>query len=1511
MSNFPNSLDDDSTLSMINDNLTSIGGLAINQLRDAMFAVEANIGILANGSAGSIAQRLNVSLNPDGTIMPSALAGIGLVYLPITNSQVSPTAGIQESKLSLTYSTSYLYNLYQVLRESVDVLNGFLSLVGIKLEPHIDGTNYNHDLSAILVDSALPMLKTNPVAGSQAAGTNVISRNTTNADYLVNDISNDLVVHEKADGTSDVTAASGGTVPPLDFAHNASGIYVNPDAFTTIPQSNDNAQSIFDYIDNSSNLLIGSRIDNFYTNGVSRTSRSSVLTNDGYGQNLIPPTPATAYFLNVPPGPTSSSPVDSFINGDDIIQFNPTSAQLSTFNFDAQFAQVEAGDLLTINYGTGISYQFYVDSVKSIINGSNRTYAVRINGTNIAADGYFDGYASARIDKTLFNRNKYGVLASAGAPNSLGVYESLIFGNPRGAIALGNGFNASFIDATHFNLYLTLLPNGDLTNIFPLPAIDVSGNQGTTPGAYTLNGILENINAAFRAPGFNYRFIAFSYNGQIGIMLADSYNNSSFTIIAGIVNASGSYTSSSNVTYPNNIVDNFNNIDAFGFGLLGANVASPPPAVSYSTINAAVFAPTLVFCPLKRNYYYVNGAEKDKLYSDPLSINNIQDSNGDGYYPATISTVNVLANRVQTTYTVNLNLDTSGLIAGKTLVVQPIGGISTTLTTVNYGRFIIESVSFSGICDTSSAFTNITVYDSVHGVGSTPFATLPVGTPVNLYFSDDSVQFDAENVADATTSGPYKRFFEVYVDGIGVTNTHERARFINAGNGISNINFIKVSPKLKGYNVGVNNRQIRLTISAYDATTGDFSGFLSQWNGSVTLNPGPITSGKKGEVVRFYDDTNIDFIDFAFDLGTVINTFGSSESIDIQLFTSLQLDQNFMLLSTCQVSDTTKSISHLNDARQFGNVSEDILSSSAINYISAPQKLLNENGAIRGFDDATFTNNTIFLNGGVALISGQIVFFNNQNISLPNVIEVLYPAFTTSIATITWFICANSAGEYEIVANTDHDPFNFSYGVLDQNRIFYVKNGSGTPYSVRSGYLDEIVNSYKDLTVLYVATSTAGTISSLKDCRRFVSSGYSGLKSSVLSTTGNFRTLEAADTYFSQLNNFISSTLDANNNEGAQVIVSGVNTISESLTLNYLNPVTFKGNAGTLTFSSAITLTNNIIFDSCNLNFGNTVNLGSNITFKNCTINTSAAVANGFNLGSSGNSNIIFDGCTINYDYDASSDVGFILANPGNTTNGCIIGAPGIVGITNFAVNNCTLTTPFIDHYPFITFNFSVSSSFMQQVSINNNTINNKSGSGDFYAAVAFVAPTTSSTSVNGPRLIDCTINNNTCSNDQLLMISAPVNGSHIIEDVIVPINVNISGNTCGAINILVKQDIQYNTLNTNYIKNQEASITISRNTCRYIYNGFSTGLIVDSIAHLPCTDMTTGLFSASMTISYNTVSWIHLGTRAPTSTAIKTSDSMILENKMNAYLASWLVTYWGATTPLNIAIYCQEVKGS
>ena len=293
------------------------------------------------------------------------------------------------------------------------------------------------------------------------------------------------------------------------------------------------------------------------------------------------------------------------------------------------------------------------------------------------------------VTKSLYNNHKEGVLALSAANNPIS--GSLIVSNPRGASAVGVGFTPDQLDNSHYLLYLVIYPTGNPANGTVLPAIDVTGNAGITSGSYTLTSVVEATNNAFRQVGYNYRFTAFQYNGSFGIMLSDSYNNVGFSIISGVVNSGGSYDQTgTQTTYPNNVLDLFpttgqTGSDALGIGPANANIASPTYQTSYPSAEASQL-PTKLFLPLKRNNFYVNGVEIEKLN---LDVDQLLDTYGDGFWTATVIAQNVFpspSGRVQTTYRVMLDLATSGLKAGKTLVVQSLG--SGTLT--DFGRFVIQ-----------------------------------------------------------------------------------------------------------------------------------------------------------------------------------------------------------------------------------------------------------------------------------------------------------------------------------------------------------------------------------------------------------------------------------------------------------------------------------------------------------------------------------------------------------------------------------------------------------------------------------------------------------------------------------------------------------------------------------------------------------------------------------------------------------------------------------------------------
>jgi hypothetical protein len=214
MSNFPTSLDDDITLPPVSNNINEIGEELFNALREVAFATEAEIGIGASGTAGSIADRLDVCFNPDGTLKPSAITslsdGLTLVGGWITNFHINAAAQIVESKLSLDHPTATLYNTLVTQQSEIDSALTFIQNSGSKLNPHLAGVTYRHVLNHIDVST---------VGSEFFRNKNNTLRDNTNLYTLFNDINTDYVSHQKADATST------GTVPPDNYAHMAAGVF--------------------------------------------------------------------------------------------------------------------------------------------------------------------------------------------------------------------------------------------------------------------------------------------------------------------------------------------------------------------------------------------------------------------------------------------------------------------------------------------------------------------------------------------------------------------------------------------------------------------------------------------------------------------------------------------------------------------------------------------------------------------------------------------------------------------------------------------------------------------------------------------------------------------------------------------------------------------------------------------------------------------------------------------------------------------------------------------------------------------------------------------------------------------------------------------------------------------------------------------------------------------------------------------------------------------------------------
>ena len=151
MSKYPTEIDSDKELPSALDGATENTSESINALKDAVLSVEKTMGVSPQGSMPTLNERINVSLNANGTLKSSAVIAAGMVALPITNSQVSASAAIAESKLDLNYPTQELNDRLNSHDTDVGELQDAVSLIGGNLSTHVTGAGYRHYASQVLL----------------------------------------------------------------------------------------------------------------------------------------------------------------------------------------------------------------------------------------------------------------------------------------------------------------------------------------------------------------------------------------------------------------------------------------------------------------------------------------------------------------------------------------------------------------------------------------------------------------------------------------------------------------------------------------------------------------------------------------------------------------------------------------------------------------------------------------------------------------------------------------------------------------------------------------------------------------------------------------------------------------------------------------------------------------------------------------------------------------------------------------------------------------------------------------------------------------------------------------------------------------------------------------------------------------------------------------------------------------------------------------------------------------
>lgn len=1394
MSLYPYVLDDDSTIIRVDDNITEIAGQNFNQVRDAIFKIERELGIKPAGTKNNLTEYLAVAHNTDGSIKTSALEAVGLVTLPIDNSDVGTNAGIIESKLDLDYSTATLYAL--ITNNTADIANvqNLYSLLNLKVTNHITGSatpSLRHVLSHIDVNAVPSDSRDTGFVWDGLKNTSGGIRPASHLGEALEQINDELVEHQLA-------------VAP-ELVHNASAIRVDGSNFEEISGDIDNVQEALEALDSMEQSSMGFHNATMHTGGVPVDSRAYKIGLDGYGQDVVPTYQATAYLANSGTGPS-----DSTITGDNIITFKTPSTDAGKYLLDSQMVLVVPGDIARVNYGNGLEGIFIVESVRFV---PGTQWTIRLNSNNLC--GTEDAYV--RIDKPLFDKDIWGI-AAVGASNAYptssfsGYLSSVIVADPKSAVALGNGFDPNKIDESHYNLYLQLYPTGNpVDHVITLAAIDVSGNAGTTPGYYTLENVVQSANNSLRAAGMNARFIAFAHNGNFGIAMADAINGASFSIVIG--ERSGS--SIVEGIYTNNIIDEITDpgADALGLGAGAANYASPAYSSADFADSVIALQPTKIIIPRQNRCLMVNGSKRQYLKSAPNTDGYVV---ADGYWTGTITgRIPVLGVTVKTEYTIQKDLSTAGLFPGKTITVQPLIEYSDIYyKDSDYGRFIIESVVYNTTCPEGNAYTVLTVINGVHSLGDPEgTSTGPgVGLDVAIHFDASSVGFAQNNVVDLLSIGSYHRLFEIYGKSDSTTFAHERLRIpVQTASGqllgTQNWRVRGASPKLQGFAdsyYGIN-KYVRFYILDYNATTGEFDGYVGKGGPSHTITEfGTIITGRKNVPVRFYDNTGNDYIELEF-----LETSTTPESptsisypayVDIQIFPTLELDDEFTILATCEVNwqnPSTQIVERVIDRRKIGSISEKEFTQSARDYINAGTRHLNNNGVISGFEYSSGVgSDTVVLNGGIAVVNGEIVTANNGTVQIPAVTD-------NGLTDVDWGLCVDEAGNLVVIPITS-----------TKRHFFATYNGMS--YFIPSVTFQELVMDRRDLCLLHIVNVTieSVTINTVDDARIFIKQEsvnipFTWMDGSV-SGGASFRSVAA-------LRNWINNSGGMKNT----VIVRGNFDISSQLSLTgFTQPVTLIGEGATFTITSSIGL-----------------QIGSNIILKNIAFVYNPAAQ-------------LYDtGDIINAGYSTSDlDRGAIFVESADTE------------ISDIIIDSCTFTSSLDQRPPFIQISLS-RDSLVESLSITNNIF---SDTGLAIDNAAIVFRNTWNTAISSghfaPTLSNICIENNTASQNQTLFFGSnayifktdyPTSGELAsFATQLCPLNVNVINNTLGAIGYSF-QESKFAHISARNSR-QVGIAKIDKNTCKYIVGPCSLRKIQFLYDTLSGTGLWTGYYIPQFITSYS-----------------------------------------------------------
>ena len=447
-SNYPNKLDTSIEIPAVRDNIVEVGSDVLNSLRSAIFNIERALGINPQGATGNtVASRINRSLDGNGNILKEALDKAGLLSGPITDSDVSKAAGIDESKLKLKYPTTLLQDEISQLIKQIELISATLEELAFLYAAHTHPEAKNrHKGHAITIDAI----------GKAESDVGMVSSERQTAQELFESVFSSHINY------------SGSDISEANRSHEAKQLFFDKTDVSAYIYSEDVQGAIIDVLNATRGQVEGHQ-NRHHSNGTLRTSVIAGAGDRTAGRMLLDEQRVTYYKYS--PGETT---------------------RLSSVTFSdmpsTPSEPIERSDILRIYSGIDEDISDY--QVHSVQYAGSTILSIKVFGA-LSRDS--DPLDRVKVFKNLnTTANPAGLLASArhfpGATN----INIVQIANPDSSTIVSKGIRPSEISLG--NRYIKVVVD-DETEI----TIDVY--DGAAAAGQTIDSIIKAMNVEFAKKG--------------------------------------------------------------------------------------------------------------------------------------------------------------------------------------------------------------------------------------------------------------------------------------------------------------------------------------------------------------------------------------------------------------------------------------------------------------------------------------------------------------------------------------------------------------------------------------------------------------------------------------------------------------------------------------------------------------------------------------------------------------------------------------------------------------------------------------------------------------------------------------------------------------------------------------------------------------------------------------------------------------------------------------------------